>query len=130
MLPIRCDDNSKTGCFNHLPCILDAPPNILKHIQILCLAHLSRTLIGEFIVYPCSGVRRRRCRRSPFSNIFIAKTFGPNTTKFYLKHHWDEGKAASGFGPDRIRTLVSMASDNSNRVIMGKTASSQFLKGF
>ena len=25
-----------------------------------------------------------------------------------------------GFGPDRIRTLVSMATDSSHRVIMGK----------
>ena len=30
------------------------------------------------------------------------------------------GKAASGFGPDRIGTLVSMATDSSHRVIMGK----------
>ena len=53
-----------------------------------------------------------------------------NATKFYLKHHWGEGKAASGFGPDRIRTLVSMATDSSHRVIMGNMASSCFLKGF
>ena len=30
------------------------------------------------------------------------------------------GKAALGFGPDRIGTLVSMATDSSHRVIMGK----------
>ena len=30
------------------------------------------------------------------------------------------GKAALGFGPDRIGTLVSMATDGSHRVIMGK----------
>ena len=30
------------------------------------------------------------------------------------------GKAALGFGPDRIGTLVSMATDISHRVIMGK----------
>ena len=29
------------------------------------------------------------------------------------------GKAASGFGPDRIGTLVSMATDSSHRFIMG-----------
>ena len=28
--------------------------------------------------------------------------------KFYLKHHWGGGKAALGFGPDGIGTLVSM----------------------
>ena len=99
----------------------------LKHPGFL--AHLSRRLLGELIVYPCSGVRR--CRRlSPFSNIYICKTYGPNATKFYLRHHWGEEKAALGFGPDQIRTLISMATDSSNRVIMGKTAESRFLKGF
>ena len=32
----------------------------------------------------------------------------------------ENGKAVLGFGPDRIRTLVSMATDSSHRVIMGK----------
>ena len=41
-------------------------------------------------------------------------------SKFYLKHHWDGGKAALGFRPDRIGTLVSMTTDSSLRVIMGK----------
>ena len=36
------------------------------------------------------------------------------------EHHWGGGKAALGFGPDRIGTLVSMATDSSHRVIMGK----------
>ena len=43
-----------------------------------------------------------------------------NHNQFYLKHHWGGGKAALGFGPDRIRTLVSMATDSSPRDIMGK----------
>ena len=50
----------------------------------------------------------------------------------YLRNHWANcnkilsapslgwGKAALGFGPDRIGTLVSMATDSSHRVIMGK----------
>ena len=53
-------------------------------------------------------------------NINISETSGPIATKFYLKHHWGGGKAASGFRPDRIGTLVSMATDSSHRVIMGK----------
>ena len=48
--------------------------------------------------------------------------------RFYLKHHWGGGKASVGFDPDRIRTLVSMATDSSHRVIMGKTTSSRFLE--
>ena len=50
----------------------------------------------------------------------ISETGRPNSTKFYLKHHWGGGKAALGFGPDRIGTVVSMAMDSSHRVIMGK----------
>ena len=56
----------------------------------------------------------------------ISKTMGPIANKFYLKHHWGGGKPALGFGPDRIRTRVSMATDSSHRVIMGKTASPHF----
>ena len=44
--------------------------------------------------------------------------------------HWGGGKASVGFYLDKIRTLVSMATDSSHRVIMGKTASSRFLKCF
>ena len=50
----------------------------------------------------------------------ISETRGPIATKFYLKHHLGGGKAALGFGPDRIGTLVSMATDSSHRIIMGK----------
>ena len=50
----------------------------------------------------------------------------------YLRNQWANrneilsepslgwGKAALGLGPDRIETLVSMATDSSHRVIMGK----------
>ena len=51
----------------------------------------------------------------------ISETSGPIATKFYLKHHRVGGKAALSFGPDRNGTLVSMATDSSHRVIMGKT---------
>ena len=57
-------------------------------------------------------------------NLNISTTSGPIITKFYLKHHWGGGKAALEFGPDRIATLVSMATDSSHRVIMGKMLSS------
>ena len=41
---------------------------------------------------------------------------------FYQKHHWDGGKAALGFWPDRIGTLVSMATDSSHRDIGNREA--------
>ena len=77
---------------------------------------------GELIVYQSS----RRLSVSPsvlpstLSNMNISETSGTIVTKFYLKHYWVGGKDASGFGPDRIRTLGSNATDSSHRVIMGK----------
>ena len=53
----------------------------------------------------------------------IAETNGSIANKFYLKHHLGGGKVALGFGPDRIRTLVSMAIESSHRVIIEKTVS-------
>ena len=54
------------------------------------------------------------------SNSNISATIWPIVSKFYLNHHCGGGKAALGFGPDRIGTLLSMATDSSHRVIMGK----------
>ena len=81
---------------------------------------------GELIVYQSSrrpSVRPSVCasvRASTLSNMNISATSKPIATKFYLKHHWAGGKAASGFWLDRIGTLVSMASDSSHWVIMEK----------
>ena len=77
--------------------------------------------MGELIVYRSS--RRTSVRPFTLSNVYISKTSRPNATKFYQKHHWGGGKATSGFGPDQIRTLVSMATHISHRVIMVKTVS-------
>ena len=43
----------------------------------------------------------------------------PIEIKFYLEHHWGGGNAALSFGPDQIRSLVSMATESSHRVTMG-----------
>ena len=77
---------------------------------------------GELIVYrsirhPCL---RASVRLQTFSHSNISTTSGPIVTKFYLKHHWGGGLIALGFGPGRIGTMVSMATDSSHRVIMGK----------
>ena len=47
----------------------------------------------------------------------ISETSG---NKFYLKHHQVGERLHKVFGPDRIGTLVSMATNSSHRVIMGK----------
>ena len=60
----------------------------------------------------------------------ISETNGLIATKFYLKHHWGGGLTAIGIWPDRIRTLVSMATESSHRIIMEKTVSPLFLGCF
>ena len=87
------------------------------------ISSLEPKAYGELIVY------QSICRLSvglcvcvfTLSNMNISETSWPIATKFYLKHHWVGGKAALGFGPDRIRTLMSMATDSSHMVIIGKT---------
>ena len=69
-------------------------------------------------------------RAFTLSNMNISETGGPMAIKIYIKHQWGGGKAALGFGADQIRTLLSMATDSSHSVIMGKRASSRFLGCF
>ena len=59
-------------------------------------------------------------RALTLSSINISATSRPIITRLYLKHDWGGGKAALCFGPDRIGTLVSMVTDSSHMVIMGK----------
>ena len=64
---------------------------------------------------------RASVRALTLSNMNISATSGSIVTRFYLKQHWGGGKAALCFRPDRIGTVVSMATDSSHRVLMGKT---------
>ena len=64
---------------------------------------------------------RPSVRASTLSNTNISATSQPIVNKFYLKHHWGGGKVALGFGIGQMRTLVSMATDISHRLTMGKT---------
>ena len=69
-------------------------------------------------------------RASSFSNIDVCETSVPIAINFYLKHHLGWGKAALGLRPNRTRTQFSMATDNTHRVIMGKTVYPSFLGCF
>ena len=108
---------------------------VLCFCCFVLLAHLSRRLTRWAYRMGLKPASIRACvrpcvRASTLSNMNISETSRPITTKFYLKHHWGRGKAALGFDADQIRTLVSMATDSSHRVIMGKRASSRFLDCF
>ena len=63
---------------------------------------------------------RASVRLLTLSTMNISETSWSIEIKFYLKHHWGRGKAALGFGPDRIGTLVSMPTNSSHRFIMGE----------
>ena len=65
--------------------------------------------------------KRPSVRALTLLNMNISATSGPIITRFYLKHYWGGGKAGLCFRSDRIGPLVSMATDSSHRVIMGKT---------
>ena len=101
---------------------------LLLLLLLLFLAHLSRrrTRWAYRIGLKPSSV----CPSVHPLTISNMNTRGPIATKFYLKHHWGGGKPALDFGRDLVRTLVSMATDSSHRVIMGKTASPRFLGCF
>ena len=76
------------------------------------LAHLSKRLIGELIVYPCSAVRRRCrrccCRRPPFSNVFSSETNWPIKAKFYVEPPWDGGTKVYRDGSGHITKMSAM----------------------
>ena len=105
--------------------------------KVIFLAHLSRRLIGELIVYPCSGVRpsvvRPSVRRpsvrlsSTISKIFFSETAGPIVLILHIHHLQVGGKNNCVFCIDRIRTLVAMATYASHRLIMEKSENCQFL---
>ena len=66
--------------------------------------------MGELIVYPCSGVRRRcRCRRRrpPFSNVFFSETAWPIKAKFYVEPPWDGGTKVCINGPGHMTKMAA-----------------------
>ena len=98
-----------------------------KHLQqcFLFLAHLSRRLTGELIVY--TGIRRPSVVRlsvHPSVNIFqttsplklLGGFFPYSTYSIYRKG----GTKSYVFYSGRIRTLVAMATYSSHRLTMGK----------
>ena len=78
---------------------------------VLWLAHLSRRLIGELIVYTCSGVRRlRRCRRgrTPFSNVSSSETAWQIKAKFYVEPPCEGGTKVCINGPGHMTKMAAM----------------------
>ena len=51
----------------------------------------------------------------------ISEASRPILIKFNVNHNWVGGLMALGFGADCIKIVVSMATDRSHRLTMGKT---------
>ena len=66
------------------------------------------------------GLEPASVRLLTLSNIEISKTSGPIAIKIYMKPSIIGVRAALGFGPHRIGTLISMATDSSHRAKMGE----------
>ena len=66
-----------------------------------------------------SSVVRRR--PSTISKKNISEASRPVLIKFNVNHNWVGGLMALGFGADCIKIVVSMATDRSHRLTMGKT---------
>ena len=58
---------------------------------------------------------------STISKENISEASGPILIKFDVNHHWVGGLIALGFGADCIKIVVSIATDSSHRLTMGKT---------
>ena len=85
------------------------------------LAHLSRRGLQD---RQSSVVVRRRpsiVRPSTISKKNISEASRPILIKFNVNHNWVGGLMALGFGADCIKIVVSMATDRSHRLTMGKT---------
>ena len=83
------------------------------------LAHLGERLSVSLSDGTPAGVCASICA-STLLNMNISETRRPIIIKFHLDHHWVRGLSVLSSGSDPIRTLVSMATDSSHRVIMEK----------
>ena len=100
------------------------------------LAHLSRRLIGELIVYPWSGVRccpsvrPSYVRRPQCSNIFFSETTCPIKAKFYVEPPWVGG---TKFCPRHLGHVTKMAATpiygkNPSKIFFSRTGGPIFMK--
>ena len=70
---------------------------------------------GELIIYPCSGVRCRRCRcrgrcrrRQQCLNIFSSETAWSIKAKFYVEPPWEGGTEVYINGPGYMAKMAAM----------------------
>ena len=104
-------------------------------MDLILLAHLSQRLIGELIVYSCSGVRpsvvrRRRRTSSTISNIFFSETAGPIKAKFYLEPPWVGGTKVCSRHLGHMTKMAAMPiyGKNPSKIFFSRTGGPIFSK--
>ena len=63
---------------------------------------------GDLIIYPCSGVRRHRCRCQQCLNIFSSETAWPIKAKLYVEPPWEGGTKVYINGPGHMTKMAAM----------------------
>ena len=89
------------------------------YVHMSFLAHLSRRLTGELIVYPCSGVRPSSVRpsvrpSSTISKIFSSETTWPIKAKLHVEHPKEGGTKVYINGPGHMTKMAAMAINRKN----------------
>ena len=122
----------------HLHVILNCIPpwstirRMKLQVQLAFLAHLSRRLIGDLIVYPWSSVRHGPSvvRRPQCSNIFFSETPCPIKAKFYVEPPWVGG---TKFCSRHLSHVTKMAATpiygkNPSKIFFSRTGGPIFTK--
>ena len=122
----RCE---KTGLLGVRP----GPQQTGLYSHRRLLAHLSRRLIGELIVYPWSGVRRTssvRRRRPQYSNIFFSETAWLIKAKFYVEPPWEGGTifCSRHLGHMTKMTAKPIYGKNPSKIFFSRTGGPIFTK--
>ena len=97
---------------------------------LLCglLAHLSRRLIGEFIIW--QGCCLCLCRVITFSNVFFSGTTRPIEVKFHVKPPWDGETKFCMWGPGHMNKIAAMPIYDKNplKILFSRTAGPIYMK--
>ena len=115
---------------------VSAKPKHTCTIFLLCfLAHLSRRLIGELIVYQWSGVRHPSIRRPSVvrpqcSKIFFSETPRPIKAKFYEEPPWVGGTifCSRHLGHMTKMAATSIYGKNPSKIFFARTGGPIFMK--
>ena len=96
--------------------------DMFYHVAVF-LAHLSRRLTGELIVYPCSGVRRRRPSAFTISKIFFSETAWPIKLKFYVEPPWVGGMKVCSRELDHMTKMAAapIYGKNPSKIFFSRT---------